>query len=54
MAKTQYRQFLSQSKVVSTNTSKDAEMVNRIGKRISSAITKYYTEQGLSNELIGY
>lgn len=54
MAKTQYRQFLSQSKVVSTNTSKDAEMVNRIGKRISTAITKYYTEQGLSNELIGY
>lgn len=54
MAKTQYKQFLSQSKVVSTTNNKDAEMVSRIGRRISAAITKYYAEQGLSNELAGY
>ncbi|MBX2930485.1 MAG: M48 family metallopeptidase [Chitinophagaceae bacterium] len=54
MAKTEYRQFLSQNKVVSTATNKDAEMVNRVGKRIAAAITKYYSEQGLANELQGY
>ncbi|MBC6489371.1 M48 family metallopeptidase [Flavihumibacter stibioxidans] len=54
MASTEYTTFLSQNKVVSTNTSKDAEMVRRIGQRISTAVTKYYTEKGLSQELAGY
>lgn len=54
MAKTEYRQFLSQNKVVSTSVNKDAEMVSRIGKRISAAITKFYTEQGMGNQLEGY
>jgi predicted Zn-dependent protease len=54
MAKTEYRSFLSQSRVVATKASKDAEMVARIGSRISTAITKYYAEQGLSKELEGY
>lgn len=54
MAKTQYRQFLTQNKVVNTATNKDAEMVSRIGKRITTAITKYYKEQGLISELEGY
>lgn len=54
MASKEYTTFLSQNKVVSTNTSKDAEMVRRIGQRISTAVTKYYTEKGLSQELAGY
>jgi len=54
MAKTEYRQFLNKSKIVNTATNKDAEMVNRVGKRITNAITKYYTEQGLISELNGY
>lgn len=53
-ALTQYRQFLTQNKVVSTSTSKDAEMVQRIGKRLVTAINKYYTEKGLAAELEGY
>ena len=40
-AKTQYKQFLSENKVVSAGTSKDAEMVRRVGMRIASAITEY-------------
>lgn len=54
MAKTEYRQFLTQNRVVSSNNSKDAEMVRRVGARISAAVTKYYSEQGLSSELEGY
>src|SRR3954468_23541465 len=50
----QYRQFLSQNKVVSPSASRDAEMVRRVGQRIASAITQYYTQQGLGNEVSGY
>ncbi|ULQ57478.1 M48 family metallopeptidase [Flavihumibacter rivuli] len=54
MASQQYKQFLSQNKIVATNVSKDAEMVKRIGQRIATAVTNYYTQQGLSKELEGY
>jgi predicted Zn-dependent protease len=53
-AVTQYKSFLSQNNVVSSNTSKDAEMVKRVGSRIAAAITKYYRDKGLSSELAGY
>ncbi len=49
----QYKSFLDTSKVVSSS-SKDAEMVKRVGSRIAAAITKYYSEKSLSNELSGY
>ena len=51
-AKTQYAQFLTQNKVVSEGTSREAEMVRRVGSRIAAAITKYYTEKGQSNRLM--
>ncbi|QEC44128.1 M48 family metallopeptidase [Pseudobacter ginsenosidimutans] len=54
MAAQQYRQFLSENKVVSTSTSKDAEMVRRIGQRLTTAINNYYTQKGLGSELSGY
>ncbi len=54
MAVTEYRSFLSQNKVVSENTSKDAEMVRRVGSRIAKAITEYYRGKGLAEELDGY
>ena len=38
---TEYRSFLSQNKVLSSNVNKDAEMVNRVGNRIAQAITDY-------------
>ena len=51
---TEYRSFLSQNKVLSSNVNKDAEMVNRVGNRIAKAITDYYTQKGLASELHGY
>lgn len=53
-ALTEYRSFLSQNKVLSGTVNKDAEMVTRVGTRISKAITDYYTQKGLANELNGY
>jgi len=50
----QYRQFLSENKVVSPSANRDAEMVRRVGQRIANAITQYYTAKGLANELQGY
>ena len=54
MAQQEYQTFLSQNKVVSSSASKDAEMVRRIGQRLTAAINKYYAEKGLSKELEGY
>jgi predicted Zn-dependent protease len=54
MAQTEYRQFLSENSVVNSNSSRDAEMVRRVGSRIASAITQYYTQQGLGDQLAGY
>jgi predicted Zn-dependent protease len=53
-AVTQYQTFLSQNKVVSASANRDAEMVKRVGSRIAAAITKYYADKGLSNQLSGY
>ncbi|MEO7210518.1 MAG: M48 family metallopeptidase [Chitinophagaceae bacterium] len=53
-AQLQYKQFLSQNKVVSNASNKDAEMVKRVGTRIANAINQYYQQKGLGNELSGY
>ncbi|CAN5300676.1 M48 family metallopeptidase [soil metagenome] len=53
-AVSQYRSFLSQNKVVSSSSSKDAAMVKRVGTRIASSIKRYYSQKGLQNELAGY
>ena len=53
-AVTQYRSFLSQNRIVTDNNSRDAEMVRRVGNRISTAITQYYSAKGLGKELEGY
>jgi predicted Zn-dependent protease len=54
MATTEYQQFLSQNKVISTSASKDAEMVRRVGQRLVAAINSYYSTKGLTSELEGY
>ncbi|GAC1597688.1 MAG: M48 family metallopeptidase [Chitinophagaceae bacterium] len=54
LAATQYKQFLSTSKVVSASVSRDAEMVRRVGERLTAAITAYYTSQGKASVLDGY
>lgn len=53
MSLTQYKQFLSKSKVVPA-TESDAEMVKRVGKRIANAITKYYQQKGVANDIAKY
>ncbi len=53
-AEQQYRQFLSQSKVVSPSADRDAEMVRRVGQRVATAITKYYTDKGLADQIKDY
>lgn len=53
-ALSEYQSFLSQSKVVNSGSNKDAEMVRRVGLRISRAITNYYTQKGQASELNGY
>jgi predicted Zn-dependent protease len=53
-ALTEYRQFLSTNKVVSSSADRDAEMVRRVGQRIANAVTQYYQQQSLSNILEGY
>lgn len=54
MADQQYRQFLSENKVVNASVSKDAEMVRRVGQRLVNAINAYYSQKGISAQLEGY
>jgi predicted Zn-dependent protease len=54
MAAGQYTEFLAANKVVNTTTNKDAEMVNRVGKRITKSVEDYYRSIGKSEILNGY
>lgn len=54
MAVSQYKQFLTENKVVSTSQSKDAEMVKRVGTRIANAVTNFYKNTGKAPELKDY
>jgi len=54
MATQEYRQFLTENKVVAANVSKDAEMVKRVGQRIAKAVTDYAAKNNLTKEIEGY
>src|SRR4030095_2631963 len=54
MAAQAYQQFLSTNKVVSSSANQDAEMVARVGQRISKAAESLLASKGLSTELKGY
>ena len=54
MATGQYADFLSKNKIVSTTNNRDAEMVKRVGQRITKAVETYYTSIGKSSDLAGY
>ena len=54
VAITQYNDFLKQSKVVNPATNKDADMVKRVGKRIADAISAYYVQKGIPDEISKY
>lgn len=54
MAKQQYQQFLTTNKVVSSSNNRDAEMVRRVGQRITNAVQAHYTEIGKTDDLRGF
>src|SRR5687768_11117908 len=54
MAQQEYRSFLSQSRVVTSSNNRDAEMVRRVGQRVTRAVEQYYRDKGLSEELEGF
>ncbi len=54
MANQQYTQFLSANKVVASSANKDAEMVKRVGQRITAAVESYYQQKGISDKLQGF
>ena len=53
MATSQYSAFLAEHKVLSSGN-KQAAMVDRVGARISNAITKFYNGQGQQSVIEGY
>lgn len=54
MATQEYQQFLTTNKVVSSSNNRDADMVKRVGQRISRAVETYYGEKGLTSKLEGF
>jgi predicted Zn-dependent protease len=55
MSTEQYQQFLSSSKIVSGTTNRDAEMVRRVGVRITKAVEAYYNDVlKIPNALAGF
>jgi predicted Zn-dependent protease len=54
MATQQYQQFLSTNKVVAATGNRDADMVRRVGQRITKAVEAYYAEKGISDKLEGF
>ncbi len=54
MASQEYRQFLSTNRVVTNSNNRDAEMVRRVGQRVTRAVEQYYADKGLSEELSGF
>ncbi len=54
MALQEYKTFLDANKVLNSSSSKDAQMVNRIGSRIASFIKSFYDSKGQSSILEGY
>ncbi|SFW60419.1 M48 family metallopeptidase [Chitinophaga sancti] len=54
MALTEYKTFLTENKTVTTAGNKDADMVKRVGARISAAVTQYMTQNNMGNEVASY
>jgi predicted Zn-dependent protease len=54
MAAQQYQQFLSTNKVVSASANRDAEMVTRVGQRVTRAVEDFFREKGRAQDLEGY
>ncbi len=53
-ALTSYKSFLSSNTVIDPKLNANAALVQRVGANIQKAITAYYSQKGISNELAGY
>ena len=54
LATQEYQAFLNNNNVINSSNNRDAEMVRRVGSRISAAITSFYDKKGYSAVLEGY
>lgn len=54
MATQQYTTFLSQNPPVAAAASKDADMVQRVGSRLASAVQTYLSQKGQADLISGY
>jgi predicted Zn-dependent protease len=54
MCSQQYQTLLNENKVINASNKRDAEMVRRVGSRISAAITAFYNKEGYTSVLDGY
>ncbi|MFY7964393.1 MAG: M48 family metallopeptidase [Chitinophagaceae bacterium] len=54
MSLTEYQKVISTSKVLSPTNNKNAAMVQRVSNRLINAITTYYNQNNLGQELAGY
>ena len=54
MATNEYKTFLSENKVLSSGSSRDAAMVDRVGARIANSVTKYFDTKEKKSVLEGY
>jgi predicted Zn-dependent protease len=54
LATQQYATFLSQNPPVAATTSRDADMVQRVGSRLASAVQTYLAQKGQSSLISGY
>lgn len=50
----QYNQFLTENRGKIVSSGANAEMVNRVGQRIASAVSKYMNSQGAGAQISGY
>lgn len=54
LATQEYQAFLNTNNVINSSNNRDAEMVRRVGSRISAAITSFYDKKGYTAVLDGY
>ncbi len=54
LASKEYASFLSQNPPVASKGSRDAEMVQRVGSRLASAVKSYLDSKGQSSLIAGY
>lgn len=54
MANQQYREFLTAHRVVSSTNNRDADMIRRVGQRVTRAVETYYRDKGNSEALAGF